>query len=409
VALAALAALPSARAAAPIGPMITARPVVLGTPAAGKRLTGLSGTWTGTGTVSYRFEWFRCTAAGTACLPVQGATAPTYTVVARDVGKTIGFAVYATDATGTAAAYAALVGPVAAARPPLENTLQPLISGLPLVGHTLRVSAGLWSPTVHRFTYAWERCNPNGRICAAIPGATTHSYVVESADIGHALVALVQAANGSTLQETFSTATAAVTSDSAHGPVELIPPQAVGALTAGSQLIGSVGRWQGVGPLHFAFQWYVCDLLGGNCAAVKGATAATYTLAPSDVGDTIGLTVNATDLTGTVSADASVVGEVAASGSTLTASTAPVISGSAVLGGTLSTTTGTWSVAAVPTTVVWLRCSVQGRDCSLIPGASATIYTPTAADVGHTLIAEATASSQGATQASFSAVSATIT
>jgi hypothetical protein len=118
--------------------------------------------------------------------------------------------------------------------------------------------------------------------------------------------------------------------------------------------------------------------------------------------------VSATDLSGTVSVDASLVGEVAASGAGLTASAPPVISGSTVLGGTLATTTGSWSVQSATTAVVWLRCTLQGRECSLIPDATATTYTLTAADVGHTLIAEVTAGAQGATQSSFSAATAAI-
>src|SRR5579863_5078079 len=90
----------------PPGPTATSSPVVIGVAAVGRRLTGLSGVWTGNGPVGYRFQWMRCNAAGARCLPIGGATSPTYTVVARDVGKTLGFSVYASDSTGVTAGYA---------------------------------------------------------------------------------------------------------------------------------------------------------------------------------------------------------------------------------------------------------------------------------------------------------------
>jgi Ig domain of plant-specific actin-binding protein len=41
--------------------------------------------------------------------------------------------------------------------------------------------------------------------------------------------------------------------------------------------------------------------------------------------------------------------------------------------------------------IVWKRCDSAGANCTVITGATATAYAPTAADVGHTLIAAETA------------------
>ena len=51
---------------------------VIGTAAAGKLLTGLSGNWAGSGPTTYKFQWYRCNAAGAACRSVRGATSPTF-------------------------------------------------------------------------------------------------------------------------------------------------------------------------------------------------------------------------------------------------------------------------------------------------------------------------------------------
>ena len=105
----------------------------------------------------------------------------------------------ATDSIGTASAYASLVGPIAAAGSPLAASAQPAVSGSPAPGSTLTASAGTWSPgAVEAYTYAWHRCNANGRICAPIPNATNAAYTVTAADTGHALVAVITAASGLT-------------------------------------------------------------------------------------------------------------------------------------------------------------------------------------------------------------------
>jgi L-fucose isomerase-like protein len=60
------------------------------------------------------------------------------------------------------------------------------------------------------------------------------------------------------------------------------------------------------------------------------------------------------------------------------------------VGKALRTTSGTWSTSAT-FTYQWLRCSATFTDCTNIPGATATSYTIRAADVGHLLAANVTA------------------
>jgi hypothetical protein len=160
--------------------------------------------------IGYGYQWYRCDAAGAHCKSVHGATKPTYTLVAKDVGQTLAFAVHATDATGTATAYASLVGPVVAANATLVPTAQPTIAGVAAQGKTLQVSEGSWNRKPDALTYAWQRCNPNGRLCVPIAGATAATYAVTAADAGHALLAVVQAQAKGVSQPTLSVATAVV-------------------------------------------------------------------------------------------------------------------------------------------------------------------------------------------------------
>ena len=82
---------------------------------------------------------------------------------------------------------------------------QPAISGTASAGQTLQVNPGTWSQPPTAYTYQWQRCNANGRLCAAVAGATGAGYTVSAADSGHALVAVVQATAGAATQPTVST------------------------------------------------------------------------------------------------------------------------------------------------------------------------------------------------------------
>ena len=65
----------------------------------------------------------------------------------------------------------------------------------------------------------------------------------------------------------------------------------------------------------------------------------------------------------------------------------PVISGSAEVGQTLSTSTGTWQSSSTITlyTYHWARCDTSGNGCSNVPGATNQTYTVVAADAGHAI------------------------
>ena len=71
-------------------------------------LTADPGTWTGTGTISFAFQWLRCGGDGSGCVAVTGATAPTYTLQPGDEGSTFAVTVAATDALGTASVTSAV-------------------------------------------------------------------------------------------------------------------------------------------------------------------------------------------------------------------------------------------------------------------------------------------------------------
>jgi hypothetical protein len=405
-AAAVLAAAGGASAATTAGPVNSALPSVSGTPLQGQRLGAAPGIWTGTGTPTYAYQWYRCDASGAHCLSVHGATAVGYRLGAADVGKLIGLTVKATDTTGTTSAYASLVGPIEATSAPLRSTVAPKITGGSAVGVAATVDNGTWNATPTSYVYAWQRCNTNGRICVPIAGATTGSYTPATADVGHALVAVVTATGATGSQAVWSIATRAVKAQ--PGPTLSASPAVSGTVEQGQRLTGTSGTWTGTGTIAYAYQWYRCDTTGAHCNSVHGATLATYTLVAADVGKTIGLTVHATDTTGTAAAYAGLVGTVASRTAPLHATAAPQVTGTPTAGQQLTATSGTWNVATSSATTSWQRCNANGRICVPIAGATASTYTATAADAGHTLVAVVTAAAAGAAQASWSLATAPV-
>ncbi len=347
------------------------RPAITGTARVGQRLTG-----TTTGASAY--QWYRCDTTGAHCSSVHGAVKATYTTVAKDAGHTLGLTVQVNGAP----AYASLVGPVAAASA-LASTVRPALSGKAVQGQTLSVTPGTWTSTTTPASYAWERCNANGRICIPIVGASTATYVPVAADVGHAVVALVTATAAGKTQAAFS-----VASDGVVAPPALAattPPAVTGTLKIGQQLSGTTGQWTGTAPIAYAFQWYRCDAAGAHCSSVHGATKSTYRLVKADAGETIGFTVTATDATSAKQpAYASLVGPVAASSATLVSTSQPKV---AVQGQALTADAGAWTATPTSVTYQWERCNANGRICAPIAGATSASYTPTSADSGHELVA----------------------
>jgi hypothetical protein len=62
---------------------------------------------------------------------------------------------------------------------------------------------------------------------------------------------------------------------------------------------------------------------------------------------------------------------------------APVVTGTAVVNNTLTTSVGSWDGGVAPFSYQWQRCSSTGTSCAGIPGATAATYKLTTADGGH--------------------------
>jgi hypothetical protein len=104
-------------------PANTAPPTISGTVLPGQTLTANPGTWTG-GVRSFAYQWQRCTAAGSNCVDVEGATGKTYGVRTIDAGSTLRVQVTATNLAGSQPATSdrtEVIQPVSAPPAPARN------------------------------------------------------------------------------------------------------------------------------------------------------------------------------------------------------------------------------------------------------------------------------------------------
>ena len=155
-----------------------------------------------------------------------------------------------------------------------------------------------------------------------------------------------------------------------HGPGEYEPAHDLGYRCGGAGLTAGVGSWSG-SPTSYAFQWRRCDTGGNACATVAGATASSYLLGSGDRGYTIRVNVFATNAAGTGSMNSNPTGTVvAAATSTAPVNTSlPTISGTAVVGQSLTAGVGSWSGSPTSYLYQWRRCDSAVTTCATVAGA----------------------------------------
>jgi len=168
----------------------------------------------------------------------------------------------------------------AAAQPPTNDTV-PVISGNAWVGQTLSLQQGTWEDAPH-LSDQWEDCNSAGDVCAPIPNSTGDTYTITTSDLGEKL----EEAETATAPDT-STATADSNLTAIIAPPSNQSPPAISGTPAhGQKLTASTGAWTD-DPTSYAYQWEDCNVSGGGCTPIPGATQQSYTAAASDSGSTL--------------------------------------------------------------------------------------------------------------------------
>ena len=364
-------------------PKNTVRPEVSGKPALKETLTCSQGTWTGTPTPEYRYAWLR---GGS---EIEGAKSSTHVVVELDEGQTIECKVTALNGVGSEAAVSKNGLKVPGVEPFNKEVPKILGSETPVVGETLTCSTGVWGGLpAPAYNYQWVR---------EVSGATTAlsiapKYTIVEADETHSIYCEVTATNS----EGHASAKSKSRRVSGSRPVNVKLPEVSGA-AGGTALLGSTltcspGEWQGQPPPTFAYQW----LRNGSSIAL--ATTSTYKVVGEDEAHSLSCAVTASNGEGSPASATSK--SVSVGGSKPVNKQAPAISGEAVVGKTLTCSSGEWSGLPTPTfEYQWWRESTS------IPSATASAYTILEADETHSLYCKVIAKNVvGSSEASSPAV-----
>ena len=362
-------------------------------------LTPDNGTWDSPAT--YAYSWVRCPGTATsvtaACTPVS--TRATYALTVPDIGTKIAVIVTATSIGGSTSATSALT-PLITGQP-LTPVTPPSISGNPQPPNTLYANPGTWSVTPTGVDYDWDRCDADGVSNCTLIAADTAHYTLSAPDDGHTIVLI---ANVSSPGRVATAQSAPLVVQDQPLPQATVLPTVTGTTVRTNVMGASGGVWTN-SPRTLTYQWERCNAASHNCLAIPGATQPTYQLTNVDEASTITIAVSATNTSGTTTAMAAPSGVVTALPPVSTGR--PALSTLGVQQSVpVTVTNGTWQATGPSTyTTVWQRCNSSGAACAPISGATTASYTPTAADVGHTLAVIVTATNVDGSIASASAPS----
>ncbi len=268
--------------------------------------------------------------------------------------------------------------PAGAASNAPVNTALPTIAGIAKEGGKLEAHNGTWEGSAPlSLTYQWTRCNASGEECVNIGSATASAYKPTHEDVGQTLRVVETATNS----EGSSSATSLQTAAVGVAPKKITGPSISGSLKDGQLLIAQSGTWQGTPPPSFSYQWQSCAKT--SCSNIAGATASTYRLATSEIGQRLRVLVKAKNTAGQAKA-ASPRTAIVGPGAPVSI-TAPGVSGTPLPGQTLEAATGTWAGTAPFTyTYQWMSCNIAD-ECLEIAGATGSTYTVEPLDVASTL------------------------
>jgi hypothetical protein len=279
------------------------------TPIVGQTLSAGVGIWSGTQTITYSYQWQRCTPA---CANITNATEPTYVVTSADQTHGLRLTVTAENDVPTfttpsaSSSITSNVGsnPNSMFAPGFSQhqtadivDLGPgdgsdFSSILPQAGSVLEATGWLFNPAATSDTFQWYYCNDNQTTCTAIVGAQSQTYALSDHDVTKELAVTVTGVNADgSLTLGLSGNTNTIFPPQA-APVSGHGPTIAGLPYVGESLAGSVGQWNFPGT-SFVRTWYQCEPDGTGCDTIEGATGPSYTPTADDVGHTIEMDVTA--------------------------------------------------------------------------------------------------------------------
>ena len=340
-------------------PHNTKPPEITGTIEAERSVTCNTGTWTGTPTPEYSYQWLREGAT-------VGSTGSTYHIPSEDRGEKISCQVTGKNEEGSETVSSPeYTVPLNSGSEKPHNTKAPSVVGIFEAEHTVTCEKGTWTgKAIITYAYQWRLNKAN------IPGAVNETFDIETADDGGELSCLVTASNseGSVPLET--------TAEHVKGiaPIPLAPPKILGTPIAGATLTCTSGEWEAEPAPTYTYQW----LKGGSPV---GATD-NYEVKPKEGGQTLTCKVTASNGT-------SPAGEASAQitipGNEPRPTQSPEITGILKVGEPLTCVAGPWSGEPAPAlNYQWLLEGVP------ISTATRSEYEITLTDAGRSISCEVT-------------------
>ena len=344
-------------------PVNTVAPVVSGTASFDSTLSTTEGTWTGTATITFTYQWQRNG------VNISSATSSTYTLVAEDVGNPIRCVVTGTNAVGNSSANSNATANISAIAPGAPTIGSATPTGLTTATVAFTAPASNGGATITTYTATSSPDNITGTLSQAGSGTINMTGLTQGTNYTFTVTATNSIGTGSA-----SASSNSITTDSA--PVNTVAPVVSGTATVGQALSTTDGTWTGTATITFTYQWQ------RNGVNISSATNSTYTLVAADASNPIRCVVTGTNAVGNSSANSNATANVAAiapgaptigaatatSSSTATvAFTAPASNG----GATITTYTATSSPGGITGTL-----SQEGSGTITVSGlAQTTTYT----------------------------------
>ena len=357
----------------------TGAPSISGTAQVGETLTAdTSGIADGDGLTSavYRYQWLADDA------DIAGATDSTYTLADADEGAAVRVRVSFTDDASNEETLTSAATDVVEARPNSPATGQPTISGTVQVGETLTADTSGISDedglTSVAYSYQWLADG------ADIAGATAGTYTLVDADAGKTVRVRVSFTDDAGNEESLTSADTGTVEARPNSPATG-QPTISGTVQVGETLTAdtsAIADQDGLTNVSYSYQWVA------DGADIAGATAGTYTLVDADEGTVISVRVSFTDDAGneeslTSAATDAVSFAVQQQTANSPATGAPVITGAAQVGETLTADTSGIAdqdgLGSAAFSYQWLA------DDADIAGATDSTYTLVDADAGKTV------------------------
>jgi len=182
-------------------------------------------------------------------------------------------------------------------------------------------------------------------------------------------------------------AASSATGRSQQKPTNTVEPSIlyVYPIKVGTVLNAEKGKWTGLAPISYAYQWLRCDDNGQACTNLANQIGTTYTTTGADANHTIRLDVTASNNDGKTTVRTNATAEIPKGPGAPSEKAPPTISGRAEAGQTLTATTGTWTgTQPISFTFKWQTCNSSVSSCAA-NGATGNTYTIPASEVGKRL------------------------